>query len=124
MNLVSNQSTPTLSDNTEQKSKLNLESRQPTNYTANHLDLESKKPTPKTDDLAMEETKPRGNTDSKKKKKGFAKLPEMAMPKGMNQWVNKIQQPMQQLQSLMSAEEGMEEIEEEASDKKFSMKLY
>jgi hypothetical protein len=61
---------------------------------------------------------------NKKKRRGFAKIPEMVMPKGMDEWVNKIQKPMKELQGMMGVEDDLEEKEEEEIDKRFSMKLY
>lgn len=57
----------------------------------------------------------------KKSKRGFAKLPEIATPQGMDKLIDQIKLPMQELENMMTEQD--QEDDDQEIDGRFSMKL-
>jgi len=75
----------------------------------------------KEKEVKLKEDKEKEPLAPVKKKKSFAKLPDIAMPAGMGRFMNGITEPMKALEQLLAKEEV---VEDSPLDNKFSMKLY
>lgn len=62
--------------------------------------------------------------ETKKKKKGFKKITSLALPPGMDQFVNMIKTPLQQVDLMMMDEERMIAEDQEAQSKFHKMELF
>jgi len=61
------------------------------------------------------------NQQKKKKKKGFKKVAALNLPPGVGKWVSAIQAPIQQIETMMNAEENMDTEDIEARSQQHSL---
>ena len=63
-------------------------------------------------------------TEVNKKRRTFKTLPDIAIPKGMDNIMGQIQAPMSELQKMMNVDDQITEEEHQTQNDKFSMDIY